>query len=141
MSATMPSGLSRLTKIKLTEADCSNVRWEVVETTDVYRRSVGRGTHPVTGLPIEVMRTEFLEDEHLQKLNAEERASRDAKPWSAGVGSDKGGNMPMVRVGRIPTNKLFAELAPKMREGDKDHLKWWLNREQNQVFRTRSGKL
>lgn len=87
------------------------------------------------------MRTEFLADEELQKLNTEERNSRDGKRWSAGAGSEKGGNVPLIRVGRIPMNKLLMEIAPKMREGDKDHLKWWLNREQNAPFRTRSGKL
>jgi hypothetical protein len=127
--------------IKLTEADCQNVAWEVVETTPLYRRSIGRGTHPVTGLPIEVQRTEFLADEDIQKLNTEERNSRDSKRWSAGMGSEKGGNVPMIRVGRIPLNKLFAEIAPKMREGDEEHIRWWLNREQNQPFRTKSGKL
>lgn len=126
---------------KLTEAECQNVTWEVVEVTPTYRRSVGRGTHPVTNLPIEVMRTEFLADEALQTLNTEERNSRDGKRWSSGSGSEKGGNVPMIRVGRIPLNKMFAEIAPKMREGDEEHLKWWLNRDQNAPFRTRSGKL
>jgi len=87
------------------------------------------------------MRTEYLADEALQALNAEERTARDGKRWSSGAGSDAGGNMPMVRVGRIPLNKLYADIAPKMREGDKDHLKWWLNHEDNQTFRTKSGKL
>lgn len=126
---------------KLTEADCRNVTWQVVEVTPTYRRSIGRGTHPVSGLPIEVVRTEHMADEAIQALNAEERISRDAKPWSSGAGSDKGGNMPMIRAGRIPLNKLFAEIAPKMKEGDEDHLRWWLNHERNQVFRTKSGKL
>lgn len=126
---------------KLTEADCQNVTWEVVEVTPTYRRSIGRGTHPASGLPIEVMRTEFLADEALQTLNAEERNSRDGKRWSSGSGSEKGGNVPMIRVGRIPLNKLFAEIAPKMREGDEDHIRWWLNRDQNAPFRTKSGKL
>lgn len=127
--------------IKLTEADCANVTWEVVETTPVFRRSIGRGAHPVTGLPIEVMRTEFLEDEGLQVLNTEERNSRDSKPWSAGAGTDRGGNMPMVRVGRIPLNKFFSEISEKMQQGDRDHLKWWLNRDENAPFRTKSGNL
>jgi hypothetical protein len=126
---------------KLTEADCQNVTWQVVEVTPTYRRSVGRGTHPVTGVPIEVMRTEHLADEAIQALNAEERSSRDSKRWGAGAGSDKGGNMPMIRVGRIPLNKLFADIVPKMKEGDEDHIKWFLNRPENQPFRTRTGKL
>lgn len=127
--------------IKLTEADCANVTWQVVELTDTYRRSVGRGEHPVTGFPIEVLRTEFLEDEKIQKLNTAERNSRDGKRWTDGAGSDKGGNMPMVRVARIPLNKLYDEVTSRMQDGDKDHLKYWLNHEDNAAFRTKSGKL
>lgn len=130
-----------MTKVKLTEADCQNVTWQVVEVTPTYRRSVGRGAHPVTGLPIEVMRTEHLQDEAIQALNAEERSARDGKRWSVGAGSDAGGNVPMIRVARTPLNKFLSDIAPKMREGDLDHQRWWLNREENTPFRTRSGKL
>lgn len=130
-----------MTSIKLTEADCQNVAWEVVEITPHYRRSIGRGTHPQTGLPIEVQRTEFLADEEIQKLNTEERNSRDSKPWSAGAGSGKDGIAPLIRVGRIPLNKFFSEITERMQRGDKDHLRWWLNRDENAPFRTKSGKL
>lgn len=126
---------------KLTEADCRNVTWQVVEVTPTYRRSVGRGTHPATGLPIEVMRTEFLADENIQALNAEERNSRDSKRWSSGTGSEMGGNVPMIRVARTPLNKFLSDIAPKMREGDEDHIRWWLNHENNAPFRTKSGRL
>lgn len=126
---------------KLTEAECQNVTWQVVEVTDTYRRSVGHGTHPVSGVPIQVMRTEFLQDEPIQALNAEERLSRDSKSWSSGAGSDKGGNVPMVRVARTPLNKFFADLAPRIQQGDEDFTRWWLNQERNQPFRTRSGKV
>jgi hypothetical protein len=126
---------------KLTEAECQNVTWQVVEVTPTYRRSVGHGTHPVSGVPIEVMRTEFLADESLQTLNAEERNSRDGKRWSQGAGSEKGGNVPMIRTARIPLNKLYSEIVPRMKQGDEEHLSWWLNRPENQPFRTKSGRL
>ena len=127
--------------IKLTEADCRNVTWQVVEVTPEYRRSVGRGTHPVTGLPIEVMRTEFLADEALQALNAERRNNTAGKRWSSGMGSDKGGNLPMVHVGSVPLNKYFSDFAPRARQGDKDFARWFFNRDENLPFRTRTGKL
>lgn len=127
--------------IKLTEADCRNVTWEVVEVTPEYRRSIGRGTHPVTGLPIEVMRTEFLADEALQALNAERRNNTAGKRWSSGMGSEKGGNVPMVHVGSVPLNKYFADFAPRARQGDKDFARWFFNRDENLPFRTREGKL
>ena len=127
--------------IKLTEADCANVTWTVVGIDGHERVSIGKGTHPVTGVPITVHRREFLADAELQTLNTEERNSRDSKRWGTGAGSDKAGNMPLVRVGRIPLGKFYAELSQKMREGDKDHFKWWLEQEQNAPFRTKSGKL
>lgn len=128
--------------IKLTEAEVQNCTWTFSHFDGPYRVSVGHGHHPVTGVPIEVQRREFMAEDSLLTLNAEERNARDAKPWSAGAGSEANGNVPMVRVGRIPLNVLFGgDIAAKMREGDKDHLKWWLEREENQPFRTRSGKL
>jgi hypothetical protein len=127
--------------LRLTEADCRNVTWEVVEVTPEYRRSIGRGTHPVTGLPIEVMRTEFLADEALQALNAERRNNTAGKRWSSGMGSEKGGNVPMVHVGSVPLNKYFADFAPRARQGDKDFARWFFNRDENLPFRTREGKL
>lgn len=130
-----------MTTIKLTEADVQNCTWEVTGQDEHYRYSIGKGTHPVTGLPIEVLKKEFLADEALQDLNHEERVARDGKPWSSGSGSDKGGNVPMIRVGRIPLAKLYDEIVPRMKQGDKDFLPWWLDRDVNQPFRTKSGRL
>jgi hypothetical protein len=126
---------------KLTEAECQNVTWEVVGIEDGYRYSVGRGTHPVTGMPIEVMRTETLIDEPLQAINKAEREIRDGKRWGSGAGSEKGGNMPMIHVASVPMNKYLADFAEKKRGGDKEHQKWLLNSEAYQPFRTKSGKL
>lgn len=141
MSATTASGPSNLTTIKLTEADVQNVTWTFKGYDDGYRVSIGHGTHPVTGVEMTVERREPIIEDHLLRLNAEERVSRDGKRWSSGAGSDAGGNMPMVRVGRIPLNKFLTDAAAKMHEGDKDHLKWLLNSEAYQPFRTKSGRL
>jgi len=130
-----------LTTIKLTEADVQNCQWTVIGFEDGYRVSIGEGTHPVTGVPITVKRREPVFEDQLLKRNAEERNSRDTKRWDAGAGSEKGGNVPMVRVARTPLNKFFSELAPRLKQGDKDFHKWWLGRSENQPFRTRSGNL
>lgn len=132
---------SKLTTIKLTESDVRNCTWTFLDQSDGYRRWLGKGTHPVTGVPIEVIKTETLIDEAVQALNTEERNARDTRRWSAGAGSEKGGNVPMIRVGRIPINKFLADAAQKLREGDKDHLPWLLNSEAYAPFRTKSGKL
>jgi hypothetical protein len=47
-------------------------------------------------------------------------------------------------VGRIPLNVLFDpknQLAEKIREGDRDHMKWWLNSEAARPFRTFRGRV
>jgi hypothetical protein len=117
-------------KTRLTEDDCRNVTWEVVETTPHYRRSVGRGTHPDTGLPIEVQRTEWLADEQLQDENRQLYDASFGKRFGDGVG-----------VGRIPLNLFFSEIAPRLQAGDKDYMRWFLNRDQNLPFRTFRGRI
>lgn len=127
--------------IKLTEADCQNVSWTFKGIDDGYRVYIGEGEHPVTGVHMKVMKREPIIEGALVALNIERRNNAAGKRWSSGLGSDKGGNMPLVPVGSIPLNKLYADIVPKMRAGDKDHLKWWLNRDENLPFRTREGKL
>lgn len=124
---------------KLTQEDVSNCQFTFSHWDGHYRVSVGRGTHPVTGVPIVVEQREFMADEEIQALNTEERNARDGKRWSSGAGSDKGGNMPMVRVARTPLNKFYAELAPRLK--DHDYVKNWLNRPENAPFRTKSGRV
>lgn len=112
--------------------------WEVIEVTPLYRRSrlwIDRDEGRY------VLRTEHFADEEIQALNAEERASRDGKRWSSGAGSEKGGNVPMIRIARTPTNKFMADVAPYLKEGDEDHFRWWLARDENSPFRTKSGKV
>jgi hypothetical protein len=47
-------------------------------------------------------------------------------------------------VGRIPLNVLFdpkTQLAAKIREGDRDHMKWFLNSDAARPYRTFRGKV
>jgi len=127
--------------IKLTEADCRNVTWTFQGIDDGYRVYIGHGTHPVTNVPIMVKKREPIIEETLLALNKERRNNTASKRWSSGNGSDKGGNMPMIHVGSIPMNKFLADFAEKAQEGDRDFGRWWLNRDENQPFRTREGKV
>ncbi len=43
-------------------------------------------------------------------------------------------------VARVPLNKYFKEIAPRLQEGDLDYTKWWLNHEDNRPFRNFRGK-
>ncbi len=126
--------------IKLTEEDCRNVSWRLVEQTEDYRRYIGTGTHPVSGVEITVQKTEFLAEKGLLANNEAERNETDGQRWTQGSGSDKNG-VPLVKVASIPLNKFYADFSQHVREGDKDFAKWWLEREENQAFRTRRGKL
>jgi hypothetical protein len=127
--------------IRVTEDDCRNVSWRLVETTPHYRRYIGTGTHPASGVEITVQKTEYLAEDELLAVNAERRNDNDGRRWSEGTGSEKGGNVPMVHVASVPLNKFFAEIAPRLTEGDQDFSKWWLRQSRNLPFRTRNGNL
>lgn len=126
--------------LKLTEADVQNCTWTLEEVTPDYRRYVGRGTHPVSGAPIVVRKTEYLAEDALLARNADERNDNDGRRWSQGSGSDRNG-VPLVKVASIPLNKFYAEFAARLQEGDKDFSRWWLEQDQNQPFRTRRGRV
>lgn len=126
--------------IRLTEADVQNCTWTLSEVTPHYRRYIGHGTHPVTGAEITVQKTEFIAEDELLAQNAAARNETDGHRWSQGSGADKNG-VPLVKVGSVPLNKFFADLAPRMKGGDKDFMKWWLSQDANQPWRTRRGNL
>ena len=126
--------------VQLTEDDVRNCTWTLEEVTPEYRRYVGRGTHPVSGAPIVVRKTEYLAEDALLARNADERNENDNRRWSQGAGSDRNG-VPLVKVASVPLNKFYADFAPRLKEGDKDFGKWWLEQSQNQPFRTRRGKV
>lgn len=46
-----------------------------------------------------------------------------------------------TRVASIPLNVYYRDIAPRMKLGDKDFMRWWLNREQNRPYRTFRGNL
>jgi hypothetical protein len=125
---------------KLTEDDVRNCTWTLDQVTPDYRRYVGRGTHPVTGVEIVVQKTEYLAEDALMARNADERNETDNRRWTQGSGSDRNG-VPLVKVASIPLNKFYADFAPRLKEGDKDFGRWWLGRDENQPFRTRRGKV
>lgn len=128
------------TLIPITAADVGNPDWRLVEQTQDYRRYIATSTHPVTGVEVTVQKTEFLAEAQLLEANAAERNETDNRRWTQGAGSDRNG-VPLVKVGAIPLNKYYAECVPYIREGDRDHLKWWLERAENQPFRTRNGNI
>lgn len=110
--------------MKFTGGEISdNAAWEIYEITDTYRRS---------RLEMEpgkfIIRTEYFADEQLIEENKEAFNESEGKRWGNGQ-----------IVARVPLNKLYQDVIPHIRDGDKDHLKWWLNSEQARPFRTFKG--
>lgn len=80
-----------------------------------------------------VTKTEYLYSEELFHGNQFLRNETDGERW---------GDNPLVA--RIPLNVLFSsqhQIMEKAREGDRDHMKWWLNRPENEIYRTKRGRV
>jgi hypothetical protein len=44
-------------------------------------------------------------------------------------------------VGRIPLNVFYRDFASRLKEGDEDFMKWWLNNGDNRPYRTFRGRV
>lgn len=45
-----------------------------------------------------------------------------------------------TKIASTPLNIFYRDLAPRLKEGDDDFMKWWLNHEKNRPYRTFRGK-
>lgn len=103
-------------------------QWELVDATPTFRTWVHHIDEKHS-----VMKTEYLHIDALLEKNRVMRELNDGQKW---------GDNPLVAS--IPLNVLFSsknQIMEKQREGDRDHLKWWLNREENQIYRTKRGRV
>lgn len=81
----------------------------------------------------QVIKTEYLADDELVEQNKALFNESDGKRWGDGQ-----------VVGRIPLNVLYSsqhQIAEKLAEGDRDHIKWWLNSEHALPYRTFKGRV
>lgn len=44
-------------------------------------------------------------------------------------------------IASIPLNVFYRDFASRLKDGDEDFTKWWLNSEQNRPFRTFRGRV
>jgi len=44
-------------------------------------------------------------------------------------------------IGRIPMNVFYRDFASRLKEGDEDFMKWWLDRDENRPYRTFRGRV
>lgn len=125
--------------IRLTQDQVQGLVWEPYEVTEDYRRSRAVYGIDPQGNPVYAVKTEVFAPDQFLDANVSERNDNEGQRWGVGMGSDKGGNMPLVKVASIPMNVWARDLASRAK--DPDHKKWWLNRSENEPFRVRKGKL
>ena len=105
--------------------------WTVCERGDDY--VISATTVSIDGMPVRAERTQYLADEMLQAANRQEYNDSEGRRWGDGK-----------VVARVPLNVIFSgnhELAENIRNGDRDHMKHWLNSEAALPFRTWKGKV
>jgi hypothetical protein len=99
--------------------------WEVFEVTPEYRRSILQIDDNTS-----IMRTEWLVSE--QMLEQNRQSYNDSFSQRFGDGKV---------VASVPMHIWSREVAPRLREGDLDFTRWYLNQEKNRPFRTFRGKI
>lgn len=103
----------------------NSAAWEVFQVTPEFRRS---------RIEMEpgkfIVKTEYFADDELLEDNA--RLLDESQTQRFGDGKV---------IARIPLNRFYQDLASGIKQGDKDHLKWWLNRDENKPFRTFRGRV
>ena len=100
-------------------------QWELFEISPTHRRYRAwiDDQHYVE-------KTELIDEDALIDLNQEQFKASETKRWGDGK-----------VAARIPMNVFFKECVQKIREGDTDHLKWFLNHEDCRPYRTFKGRI
>lgn len=111
-------------------ANLPDSAWTPVERTPDY--VISEAVIDIAGTMTIAHRKQYVADQLLQDLNRHEYDDSQTQRFGDGK-----------VVGRIPLNVLFghSEIATKLREGDRDHLKWWLNKDENRPFRSFKGRV
>lgn len=113
---------------QINPADIHGGDWEVVEVTPEFVRSrlwLDEDRY--------ILRTEYVQDEELIALNQQEFNDSMTKRFK----DDAMG----TKVASIPLNIFYRDIAPRLQEGDRDYMKWFLNHEDNRPYRTFRGKI
>lgn len=46
-----------------------------------------------------------------------------------------------TKIASTPLNIFYRDIAPRLKDGDEDFMRWWLNRDQNRPYRTFRGRV
>lgn len=78
-------------------------------------------------------KTENVLEDELLKLNQESlNASQGQRFRDEPMGT---------RIASTPLNIFYRDIAPRLKDGDEDFMKWWLNHDQNRPYRTFRGRV
>lgn len=108
--------------------------WRVVEVTDTHIVSEawldGEGK-------TKIRKRELIGDEELQEINRHlyETSGRFSQRSLGAIGTP---------VANVPLSLIYnpaTEIAARIRAGDREHLRWWLNSEAARPFRSHKGRL
>lgn len=109
--------------------------WELVEVTEDFIRHRAPLERYADGNVLYVYRTQPRDVTGL--LEANQRSLADSETNKTRFGDGK-------VVASIPLNVLFdpkTQIAEKIKEGDRDHIKWFLNSDQARPWRNFRGRL
>lgn len=102
--------------------------WTLVEAEPHFRRYACKIDDTRT-----VFKTEYLGNDELIKQNQDDLFDSQTKRFGDGR-----------VVARIPLNVLYdpkTQIIEKLQQGDKDHVKWFLNRPENKMWRSFRGNI
>lgn len=75
-------------------------------------------------------KTENLVEQDLLKVNQEKLNDSHGQRFGDGK-----------IIASVPLNVFYRDFAKRLKEGDEDFSKWWLNHEQNRPYRTFRGRV
>ena len=118
----------------------SDDAWELVEVTEDYVRDRAVLERFADGHVSYVYRKRPRGLMGL--LEANKRSLDDSETQKTPFAGDE--HVLGTKISSIPLNEFFAarnQIAEKIREGDRDHLRWFLNRDTSQPWKTFRGKV
>lgn len=114
--------------------------WEVMEVTEDYVRSRAPLERFADGNVLYVYRT--VPRGLPAFLDANKASMDESETQKTRFGGDS--SVLVRKISSIPLNEFFNpanQLAEKIKEGDRDHIRWFLNRDEARPWRTFRGKV
>lgn len=111
--------------LDLASIDDSSVDWELFQQTPDMRR------YRLEYEPGKfIVRTEYLSEKALLAQNKQLYDESHGQKFGNGK-----------IVARIPLNVFYKDFAPRLKDGDDDFAKWFLNHDNNRAYRTFRGRV